>query len=80
MTTTLHNIRDRIAAGASGMRLGGVAQMVMGGGGGVNSKANAADANFEALYAIQNGRDALCRVRTDDRSQTMHGLSFCILN
>ena len=32
MTTTLHNIRDRIAADASRMRLGGVAQMVMGGG------------------------------------------------
>ena len=78
MTVAVHNIRERIAAGASGMRLGGVAQMVMGGG--VNSKANAADANFEALYAIPNGRDALCRVRTYDRSQTMHGLSFCILN
>lgn len=32
MTTTLHNIRERIAAGASRMRLDGVAQMVVGGG------------------------------------------------
>ena len=33
MTATLHNIRKRIAAGALRMRFGGVAQMVMGGGG-----------------------------------------------
>ena len=32
MTTTLHNIRERIAAGALRMRVGGVAQMVTGGG------------------------------------------------
>lgn len=30
MTTILHNIRERIAAGASRMRVGGVAQMVTG--------------------------------------------------
>ena len=36
MTSTLHNIRERIAAGAGRMRLDGVSQMVMGGGG-VNS-------------------------------------------
>lgn len=35
MTTIPHNIRERIAAGASRTRLGGVAQMVMGG---VNSE------------------------------------------
>ncbi len=38
MTTTLHNIRERIAAGASRMRLDGVAQMVVGGGGKLKRK------------------------------------------
>ena len=63
MIPTTHNIGGWIATGAWRTRLDGVAQM----GGGGNLRENAVNALFVRFYTI-----------SDDRSQTVCGLSFCI--
>ena len=56
MTATVHNIRERIATGALRMRLGGVLQMVMGGGGKLKSQRRRREFRGVIRYPKREGR------------------------